>query len=502
MNMQEYTDKIKGCWYGKCLGGAIGMPFEGIPFTIELEEEQIRVSNVPNDDLELQLIWMNALKQHGIKLTAEKLAEFWLEKIQHGCDEYSIAIHNMKHGIMPPASGWKNNFFADGMGATIRSEIWALIFAERPDAAGYFAQQDAQADHWGDGVRGEVFMAEAEAYACIHSDIEGALRFALKRQDPESRLYHTLSRVFRMYDTGASEKESRENLLLTEQRKSNFTDCVMNLSFIVHALLYGKGDFLKTILSVVSFGRDTDCTAASCGAFLGIAAGEKVFPKKWLQLVQNQLILSDYVTKISGIPRTMDELVLQTLELHQMLESQLPQQPYPLYMPYVPEEILPSIDCSRWLVLDETEYDIPAIEAEIRTSGKCPECLKNRVVTFDTLFLDLSSFAKDYHTLHLFSFVERINDQVPPSETVISVTADVGMTLFVDGKRVLNHHSRQKMLPSFHRAEGGASFLFPLSPNSTSFFHWVLYNGVSPLKACIMFGNLYNDHLDGFEFKI
>ena len=103
-----------------------------------------------------------------------------MEKIQHGCDEYSIAIHNMKHGIMPPASGWKNNFFADGMGATIRSEIWALIFAERPDAAGYFAQQDAQADHWGDGVRGEVFMAEAEAYACIHSDIEGALRFALE----------------------------------------------------------------------------------------------------------------------------------------------------------------------------------------------------------------------------------------------------------------------------------------------------------------------------------
>ncbi len=287
LEQERYMDKIWGCWLGKCLGGAIGMPFEGVPFPVFLKEEDIFIRDVPNDDLELQLVWMDAIRRYGTELTSRKLADSWLNKIQHGCDEYSIAIHNMKHGILPPASGWHNNFFADGMGAVIRSEIWALLFAGRPDAAGYFACQDAQADHWGNGVWGEIFMAEAEAYACVHSNIEEALCFALGRLDHHSRLYQTISKVYQRYVCGMEEERARELLMRQEQRISNFTDCVMNLSFIVHSLLYGGGDFLKTILTAISFGRDTDCTGASCGAFLGIALGKKAIPEKWASKVKN-----------------------------------------------------------------------------------------------------------------------------------------------------------------------------------------------------------------------
>ena len=134
MNKVFYHDKIRGCWFGKCLADAIGMPFEGVPYTVNLTEDKIFLQDVPNDDLELQLVWLDAMKTHGCALTYEKLAETWLEKIKHGCDEYSIAIHNMQHGILPPVSGWYHNFFANGMGGTIRSEILALLFPGRPDA--------------------------------------------------------------------------------------------------------------------------------------------------------------------------------------------------------------------------------------------------------------------------------------------------------------------------------------------------------------------------------
>ena len=30
-----FLDKIHGCWYGKCLGGAAGAPVEGIKKVIE-----------------------------------------------------------------------------------------------------------------------------------------------------------------------------------------------------------------------------------------------------------------------------------------------------------------------------------------------------------------------------------------------------------------------------------------------------------------------------------
>ncbi|MBR2508810.1 MAG: ADP-ribosylglycohydrolase family protein [Lentisphaeria bacterium] len=500
--MSSFYDKIQGCWIGKNLAGAIGMPYEGVPYTVNLKQDEICLSDVPNDDLELQLVWLDALKKHGLNLTCGKLAAYWQDIIKHGVDEYSIALHNMKHGIMPPLSGRYNNFFADGMGATIRSEIWALIFAGRPDAAAYFAQQDAEVDHWGDGVRGEIFMATAESIACVTSDIESSLRSALEQIDRSSRLYSVLAEVFRQYDNGTSDEDARNYLLLNLQRIPNFTDCVMNLAFVVHSLLRGHGDFVKTVLMAISFGRDADCTAASAGAFLGIARGKEIFPPEWLEKMDEKLILSDFVSSVPGVPLTMTELVRQTAELHDELFKQLPSEPYPPYVPCkLPEGIKNTVH-SKWLVLNGTEHDIAAIKKELQTSGKCPENLKSNIFEFNSFFMDLSRFAKNAELLHLFSFLTVDNNEVPQDEIVCSATADVGMRLWMDDRRLMNHHSRLKMLPSFHRAEGGAVFALPLQNGSRHLFHVELFSCLPPLQACIMFGNLNNDHLDGFDFDI
>ena len=58
--MNNYYDKILGCWLGKCLGGNIGQAYEGmkqrmpIKFTREFVEKAI-----PNDDLDLQILWLD-----------------------------------------------------------------------------------------------------------------------------------------------------------------------------------------------------------------------------------------------------------------------------------------------------------------------------------------------------------------------------------------------------------------------------------------------------------
>lgn len=499
-----YADKVRGCWVGKSLAGAIGMPFEGVPFSLDLSAEQVVVRNVPNDDLELQLVWMHALKIHGTELTALKLADWWKNIIKSGPDEYDIATHNIAHGVMPPASGWKNNFFHDGLGATIRSEIWALVFPERPDAAAYFAQQDAEVDHWGDGVRGEIFMAQAEAHAFVHSDVEAALRYALAQLPEDTRIFRALAKVFAMYDAGTSAAEARDFLLLTEQRNSNFTDCVMNLSFMVYALLYGHGDFLKTALMAVNFGRDTDCTGASCGAFLGIAHGTKTFqslPEEWLNAVSDGLIVSDYIKATPDIPETVNELIAQTIELHEALQKQLSGKPYPAYTPYVQEENLPSPDYSEWLVLKKDEYDMAALEEILRQTGECPPELKAKIVSFDTPFMDLSPFVENDDCLHLFSFLTVNNQDTNPEDILISATADVGHRFRVNGRIIMNCHNRQKMLPSFHRAEGGAAFNLPLKAGETYLFHWQFFHCQPPMKACMMFGRTFN-RLDGFDFRI
>ncbi len=500
--MYSLHDKIQACWTGKCLAGAIGMAYEGVPYLPHMTEDQIHVANVPNDDLELQLVWMETLRKYGVRVTSREMAETWLKLIPHGCDEYSVALRNMKRGIMPPASGWKDNFFVDGMGATIRSEVWALIFAGRPDAVAYFAQQDAEVDHWGDGVRGEIFMALAENFAIETSDVEISLRRALEQMDHESRIYRTLAEVFDLYDRGVGDTEAANHLLLTVQRHPNFTDCVMNLAFIVHALLRGKGDFVKTCLMTINFGRDTDCTAASCGAFLGMAHGMAGIPESMRKLVQDELVLSDFVAVIPGTAKTITELVEQTVALREQLYPLLPAEKYPAYTPYVPDHSLPSLDRAKWLVIDAAEHDVAAIQDILMKTGKCPENLQKYVVTFDGLNLDLSRFANRANQLHLFSFLTVENTDTPPDGVIISATADTGMRLFMDDIQLMNHHSRQKMLPSFHRAEGGGAFHLKLDRGRKYLFHAELFYCLAPLSACIMFGNRYNDHLDGFVFNI
>jgi len=493
-------DKAFGGWSGKCLAGAIGMPYEGVPSPLQIQVQDITVQDVPNDDLELQLVWLVAAERCGHALTSRHLADFWTESIRHGCDEYSIAIRNLRRGIEAPYSGEYDNWFHDGMGAAIRSEIWAMLFPGQPEAAAHFAEKDAVVDHWGEGVWAEIFLAVAESQAIATSEIEDSLRFAHLQLPEDSRLFRGLALVFELYDAG-TELEAARQTILNRLYHPNFTDCVMNLGFIVFALLWGKSEFLPTILLAVNCGRDTDCTAATCGAMLGLAFGSKAIPEEWLARVSSELRLSPNIAAISGVPRTLEELCTRTLALQERLAADSSPKQYRPYTP-LPASKPDRFDKAQWLVLDEIEHDIPAIKERLLQGGTCPGELREFIVETHGLRFDLSSHAHEANTLNLFSFLEVKNPSAESDEVVLSVTADVGLTLWLDRQRVLNHHSRQLAIPSFHRTEGGAAFHYPLSHGDRKLVHLKLYSCAVPLGCTLMFGNTSNDHLDGFHLTM
>ena len=497
---ETYRDRVYGCWAGKCLAGAIGMPFEGVPYQPALLPEAIQVQDVANDDLELQLVWLIALERHGVDLKSEHLARFWLDDIQHGCDEYSIALRNMRRGIMPPASGCEDNPFADGMGAAIRAEIWAVAFPGRPDAAAHFAAADAVVDHWGDGVWSEIFLATAESHLFVDNDIPGALMHALGTIPNTTRLYAALREVVDLYEQGCDVEEAKA-AIMRKVYHHNFTDCVMNLAFIAYALLWGGGDFIKTVLYAVNCGRDTDCTAATCGAFLGLAGGSRLVPEELLRKLSPDLALGEFIGRMDGIPKSLPELVERTVALRERLAGQLPAARYPVHQPFIAAEPA-GYDRARWLVLDEAEHDIAAVTADLLRNGVCPQALQQHVAVADGLTLDLSGHARGANALHLFSVLEVSNTDTAAEDVVLSATADVGMTLWFDRQRLLNHHSRQLSIPSFHRAEGGAAFHYPLRRGDRRLVHIKLHSCLPPLTCTLMFGNRFNDHLDGFRLDI
>jgi ADP-ribosylglycohydrolase len=260
MEYKGLFNKIYGCFIGKSIGGSIGGEFEGKKEFLKIQYK-LPDKIIANDDLDLQIVWLNILKKREVKITSMDLAEGWKKNIDYPFDEYGVAKANLNIGLNPPITGIYNNWFYNCMGAPIRSEIWACIFPGRPEIAGYYAYIDSSVDHWYEGVYGEIFLSVIESLAFIESDIEKLIVKSCEFLPEYSKVRNVSEIVLRLYKEGKTLEEIRENII-EKFGHYNFTDCVQNIGFIICGLLSGKGDFLEAIIDSVKCGYDTDCTGA------------------------------------------------------------------------------------------------------------------------------------------------------------------------------------------------------------------------------------------------
>lgn len=315
LSIDEYRDKVRGCWLGKSIGGTLGAPLEGKKGLFSLEfYDPLPTAPIPNDDLDIQLVWVHALKQCGIHLTSADLAREWLEHIVYHWDEYGCHTHNLRKGLLPPVSGWYNNWHIDSEGSPIRSEIWAVIAPGCPDIAAEYARQDAMLDHaGGEGVYGEVFLSALQSAAFLESDPRKLIEIGLSMIPEECRTARAVRDVVKWYDAGIGWEECRE-LLLEKHGRSNPQDSPQNQGIVVLGWLYGNNDFGDSILKAVNCGEDTDCTGATLGAILGIILGGSQIPRKWLEPVSDAVVSGWGIVGLDH-PRTVDELTEDCLNL-------------------------------------------------------------------------------------------------------------------------------------------------------------------------------------------
>lgn len=364
LSKEEYWDKVYACWMGKNCGGTLGAPLEkGFgeeePFNIDWYPE-LREGGIPNDDLEMQLIWLKAIEEQGFDLTARELAQYWLDYIGYNWDEYGLNKTNLRLGLVPPVSGYFNNWFRDCMGSPIRSEIWACLAPGNPTLAVKYAYEDAIVDHaGGEGVWGEVFNAALEAAAFVEQDTQTLLDIGLSYIPAESGIARAVIAAREAHKAGLTWQEARKRVMETTPHY-NAQYAPLNLGFQTIGWLYGK-DFGDALCTAVNCGYDTDCTGATLGSILGIIGGRASLPHKWTEPLGNTITtneswggLKNASSGVNPVPATLEELTdrvcLQGERLLASRESTLSIGNQTDLADITTETLYASADIRQWLI--------------------------------------------------------------------------------------------------------------------------------------------------------
>ena len=246
-----------------------------------------------DDDTNYTVLSQLIIEKYGRNFTSRDLSRAWLQRqpIWVYCTGERLTAYNFLRGYAPPASASYKNPYREWIGAQIRGDYWGYINPGDPQTAADMAYRDACVSHIKNGIYGEMFVSAMIAHAAVCSDLMEIIRCGLSQIPTTSRLYEAITRLLDVYKGGADQAEAFAYIhrLYNEHDQHDWCHVISNALIVVACLLYGGGDYSRSICMAVETGFDTDCNAATVGSILGMAYGSDIIDRKWTDPIQNKL---------------------------------------------------------------------------------------------------------------------------------------------------------------------------------------------------------------------
>lgn len=309
-------DRLLGAWLGRCAGCNLGKPVEGwsrarIRSYLDLADAYPISDYLPvidpwpeglelnwcwpettrgniefmarDDDTDYTILGMHILEEHGFGFGPGDVAEEWMLRLPF-FQVYTAeraAYRNLIHGLQPPETASYRNPYREWIGAQIRADMWGYVCPGDPRSAAALAFADASLSHTQNGIYGEMWAAALIAACFVTDDARSALELSLDHVPPRSRLAEAVRDMCDLHAKGLGWDEARDEV---EERYGHysFVHTVNNAALVTAALLWGAGDFTRTIGLAVEGGWDTDCTGATAGSIFGALYGTDALPGHWV----------------------------------------------------------------------------------------------------------------------------------------------------------------------------------------------------------------------------
>ncbi len=306
MSKQELMDKIKGGWAGQTIGVTYGGPTEFV-YRSAIIDQNVNIpwgdadyiaNTMKNagslyDDIYMDLTFVQMIDRLGIDVPADSVAIAFATAPYPLWHANQAARYNILNGIMPPESGhWKNNPHADDIDYQIEADYAGLMCPAMPMSACEISDRIGHIMNYGDGWYGGVYMAAMYSMAFLTSDIGTIVIEALKCIPQQSKYYKCMNEVIEFHR--AHPEDWKKAWEMCSERWNDDKGCsegtmdplnidaVINSAYVIIGLLYGEGDFGRTIDISTRCGQDSDCNPASAAGILGTAVGYSNIPAEWL----------------------------------------------------------------------------------------------------------------------------------------------------------------------------------------------------------------------------
>jgi len=312
LSMAQLRDKIAGGWAGKMIGVSYGAPteFRAIGETYEQElswEPGMVINSIYQDDLYVQMSFMMTMDQYGMDAPAEKFAESFANAGYRLWHANRKARKNVWDGIMPPLSGNpKYSMHADDIDFQIEADYIGFMCPGMPQYSNQMCDKIGHIMNYGDGVYGGMFVCALYTTAYFEKDIEKIVQTALEAIPRESQYAQCIQDVINGYMSNPDDWRSTWQAIQSKWGEVDICgamdpfniDAKLNGAYIAMGLLYGQGDFKKTMDVSIRCGQDSDCNPSNAAAVLGIRDGYSGIPKIWTEgipeIANSVFIFTDY----------------------------------------------------------------------------------------------------------------------------------------------------------------------------------------------------------------
>ena len=329
----EFIEKIYAGWLAKVIGVRLGAPIEGWTYE-RIQAELGELAGYPkeyrqfaaDDDTNGPLFFLRALgdSEEGYDISAQDVGNALLNYASYesgffwwggyGVSTEHTAYLNLRAGVEAPLSGSieKNgSTVAEQIGGQIFIDTWGLVAPGNPDLAARYAEKAASVTHGGNGVYGGIFVASCISYAFIETDIRKIIEKGLSYIPADSEYTKVVRSVMAFHEANPADWRKgygyvRDNF--GYDRYPGACHIIPNIGVMIVSLLYGEGDFARTLDICNMCGWDTDCNVGNVATIMGVRCGLEGIPETLRRPINDILICSSVIgsLNIMDIPQGAD----------------------------------------------------------------------------------------------------------------------------------------------------------------------------------------------------